>query len=48
VRQATPDFKRFAVARGEALVVVDLVRDRVPQIEGLVVRLRRAAAPRVG
>jgi hypothetical protein len=32
VRQDTPDFKRFAVARGEELVVVDLVRDRVPQI----------------
>jgi|SRR5579883_492772 len=32
VRQDTPDFKRFAVSRGEELVVVDLVRDRVPAL----------------
>jgi hypothetical protein len=32
VRQDTPDFKRFAVTRGEELVVVDLVFDRVAQI----------------
>jgi predicted nucleotidyltransferase component of viral defense system len=32
VRQDTPDFKRFAVARGDELVVVDLVRDRVAQL----------------
>lgn len=32
VRRDTPDFKRFAVGRGDELVVVDLVRDRVPQL----------------
>jgi hypothetical protein len=32
VRQDTPDFKRFALSRGEHLVVVDLVHDRVPQV----------------
>lgn len=30
--QDTPDFKRFAIARGESMVVVDLVHDRVPQL----------------
>jgi hypothetical protein len=33
VRQDAPDFKRFAVIRGDELVVVDLVRDRVPQLQ---------------
>lgn len=32
VRQDAPDFKRFAVERGDELVVVDLVRERVPQL----------------
>jgi hypothetical protein len=32
VRLDTPDFKRFALSRGEELVVVDLVHDRVPQV----------------
>lgn len=32
VRQDSPDFKRFTLSRGDELVVVDLVRDRVPQI----------------
>lgn len=32
VRQDAPDFKRFAVTRGDELVVVDLVRDRVEQL----------------
>lgn len=31
VVQDAPDFKRFSVTRGDELVVVDLVRDRVPQ-----------------
>lgn len=31
-RQDAPDFKRFAIARGAELVVVDLVRDRSPQL----------------
>lgn len=32
VRQDAPDFKRFALTRQDELVVVDLVRDRVPQL----------------
>jgi predicted nucleotidyltransferase component of viral defense system len=32
VRQDSPDFKRFTLTRGDDLVVVDLVRDRVPQL----------------
>ena len=32
VRQDSPDFKRFTITRGDDLVVVDLVRDRVPQL----------------
>jgi hypothetical protein len=31
VVQDAPDFKRFSVSRGDELVIVDLVRDRVPQ-----------------
>jgi predicted nucleotidyltransferase component of viral defense system len=32
VRMDSPDFKRYALARGADLVVVDLVHDRVPQL----------------
>ena len=32
VRMDAPDFKRYALARGSDLVVVDLVYDRVPQL----------------
>jgi predicted nucleotidyltransferase component of viral defense system len=32
VRMDAPDFKRYAIARGAELVVVDLVHDRVPQL----------------
>ena len=32
VMQDSPDFKRFAVSRGDEIVVVDLVRDRVPPV----------------
>ena len=31
VVQDAPDFKRFSVTRGDEIVIVDLVRDRVPQ-----------------
>lgn len=36
VVQDTPEFKRFSVERGDDLVVVDLVRERVPQLSGKV------------
>ncbi len=32
VRQDAPDFRRYAVTRGPDVLVVDLVRDRVPQM----------------
>lgn len=32
VVQDAPDFKRFTLGRGDEVVVVDLVRDRVPQL----------------